>query len=117
MNWLPLSFLHVDWLEQELLAEREALRQEEKRSNEIIQKVEHENDLLKRKLASSEQRAELANAAAEKTYAVLRKDNQRLEASCASMLQRCRFYLSGISLCLYLLVRIINLKENIHFTS
>ncbi|CAM6099434.1 unnamed protein product [Calypogeia fissa] len=74
---------------QELLAEKETLRKEEEHSNEIIQKLEYDADLVKRKLATSEQRAELANAAAEKTYSLLRKDNQRLEASHANMLQRC----------------------------
>lgn len=93
---VPFSSFLLVWLEQELLAEREALQQEERDSNEIMQKLEYEAELVKRKLATSEQRAEMASATAEKANALLRKENQRLEASHASMLQRCRFCLSHL---------------------
>ncbi|KAG6553209.1 hypothetical protein Mapa_005269 [Marchantia paleacea] len=83
------NFARREKLVQELLAERELLRQEEQRNDQLTIKLESDIDTLKNKLAASEQRAELATAASEKTFAALRKEHQRLETSHASMLQRC----------------------------
>ncbi|PTQ35929.1 hypothetical protein MARPO_0067s0023 [Marchantia polymorpha] len=83
------NFARREKLVQELLAERELLRQEEQRTDQLTLKLESDIDTLRNKLAASEQRAELATAASEKTFAALRKEHQRLETSHASMLQRC----------------------------
>ncbi|KAL3679427.1 hypothetical protein R1sor_022383 [Riccia sorocarpa] len=76
-------------LVQELLAERDSLRQEEERNDQVTVKLETQVESLKEKLAASEQRAELAAAAAGKNIAAQRKEHQRLEATHASLLQRC----------------------------
>ncbi|KAL2613491.1 hypothetical protein R1flu_025183 [Riccia fluitans] len=76
-------------LVQELLAERDSLRQEEERNDQVTLKLETQVETLKQKLAACEQRAELAAAASEKNIASLRKEHQRLEGTHASTLQRC----------------------------
>lgn len=75
---------------QELLEESEDLRHAEDRNNFHTQQLECETDLVKQKLAASEQRAEVASEAAERNFTAVRRDCQRLESANANLVQRCR---------------------------
>ena len=86
--------LHV---KQALLEEGDELRQVEERNHLHIQQLESERDEVKQKLAASDRRAEVAAKAAERSYAALRRDCQKLESSNANLMQRCRYIHAALS--------------------
>ena len=72
------------------MEEGDELRQVEERNHLQVQQLESERDEAKAQLAASERRAEVAAKAAERNYAALRRDCQKLELSNANLTQRCR---------------------------
>ncbi|KAG0621672.1 hypothetical protein M758_3G039400 [Ceratodon purpureus] len=74
---------------QALLDEGDELRQVEERNHLHIQQLESERDEANQKLAASERRADVAAKTAERNYAALRRDCQKLELSNANLMQRC----------------------------
>jgi len=88
-------------LKQALLEEGDELRQVEERNHMHIQQLESERDDAKEKLAVTERRAEVAAKAAERNYAALRRDCQKLESSNANLMQRCRYIYVTLRLSVY----------------
>lgn len=88
-------------VKQALLEEGDELRQVEERNHLNIQQLESERDEAKQKLAASERRADVAAKAAERNYAALRRDCQKLESSNANLMQRCRYIHVSLQLLTY----------------
>ncbi len=76
---------------QEFMEEVEELKQADEKNNELLVKLESETELVRQKLAASEQQAELASATAQQKYTLLSKAFQRLQSINANLLQRCRY--------------------------
>jgi hypothetical protein len=73
------------------MEEVEELKQSDEKNNELLVKLESETELVRQKLAASEQQAELASATAQQKYTLLSKAFQRLQSINANLLQRCRY--------------------------
>ncbi len=68
------------------MEEVEELKQADEKNNELLVKLESETELVRQKLAASEQQAELASATAQQKYTLLSKAFQRLQSINANLL-------------------------------